>query len=1438
MKSLQTLFHEHHGKISDKWSSYITEYDRIFSPYRMQPISLLEIGVQNGGSLEIWSKYFQNANKIVGCDINPKCSDLNYPDQRIHVIVGDSDSDTAESEILSSSAQFDLIIEDSSHYSSNIIKSFIRYFPHLTMGGLFIAEDLHCSYWKEYEGGLYFPYSSLAFFKRLVDIVNYEHWGVEKSRSELLKGFSEQYNVEFDEVIFRQIHSIEFKNSICVIRKEANKDNVLGKKAVAGQDDSISTGYKTFVSPKEKQYQYFWSNLKQAPEEQWEELTSLVSDRENQISKLNGVLADKDNEIRKLNEVVAGRDNQIRGLNEVVADRDNQIRGLNEVVADRDNQVISLNESIDKQRRENIYLKGEIHALRTSTSWKITAPIRWPIHQVKRVKHVANIFAHAINENGGLYQTISKGWAFYRREGLAGIKQRIVSYQINEEINHRTAIDTIEKNKCEEGQNIIQFRVDKNAELLPDDDVMVFVAYSPDGILTRLQIFHIDSYVSCGYRVILVLNSGVYSRAVNPGYTHAHVQIVRQNYGFDFGAWKHALNIVGGLTRVKSLTFTNDSLFPVGGEDSLRKQRESINKMGSSVVFLTRNYEIKTHLQSYFFCLKRDALERGALKVILDVPYYENKENLINEVEINISDRFAKCVGSSNVLYFLDSAEKSKKNPTIHHWEELLDDGFPYIKIQLITAKIIDMDDPALLSRVGEENLLLIQEHCNKRAGYFCVPISNSNKPPQRALPIDSLYDQHGVQQAYNPPKEQLYSFVIPFSDIDSANVRLPKILAIIHCYYIDVASEILEELVSFPSPIKFLLTTDESEKARLLVNMLSEYGLQGEVIICPNRGRDVAPFIIEGRKTLQDAEIILHLHTKKSKHDVGYSNWGKYLRQNLVGSVENLKSIFKIFESPEVGVVYSEHFPAVENLRNWGYDYNLARDIMKRMGITITGDSLLEFPTSTMFWARRDAISPLFSLGLDYTDFDAEAGQVDGTLAHAIERCILLVAESCGFTSVKVLAEPDNQNLRGEFMRMRVQDVRYMLKRAAPRLLASTGLASRFYSAVGEIYPVNVGRSQNIQNRLNIILPTMKPEKIYGGITTAIGTAKGLIKELPDDIDIRVLITSDTVDRASIEELSKRLERNFVLTAPNEDLNGASIVDLAERRNVPLVLRHNDSFFATAWWTADLAFRMRKQQHEIYGEAKLVTYLIQDYEPGFYSWSNKYALSEATYRQGENTIALINSEELASFMMRRYEFQRTFCIPYKLHDAISSRLKPTVKEKMIIAYGRPSISRNCFELLVEGLRIWQARNPEENCLFRVIFAGEDFSARLISELENSEVVGKLTIEDYAELLNRSAIGVSLMVSPHPSYPPLEMASAGCITITNRYEGKDLTKRASNIYSIHTLNPCEIADALEDASQIIDLNMPTNPVSVESIQSEGEIINYQHAAELLMEFNS
>ncbi|HEY8214185.1 MAG TPA: hypothetical protein VIG36_08670, partial [Methylocystis sp.] len=152
----------------------------------------------------------------------------------------------------------------------------------------------------------------------------------------------------------------------------------------------------------------------------------------------------------------------------------------------------------------------------------------------------------------------------------------------------------------------------------------------------------------------------------------------------------------------------------------------------------------------------------------------------------------------------------------------------------------------------------------------------------------------------------------------------------------------------------------------------------------------------------------------------------------------------------------------------------------------------------------------------------------------------------------------------------------------------------------------------------------------------------------------------------------------------------------------------------------------------------------------------------------------------------------------YEINERIRARLASVAREPMMLVYGRPAVARNAFELICAALVIWQQRDPIRASRWRIVFLGEDFPESLLYPVQNASVGGKAPLEDYADYLNRALVGVSLMISPHPSYPPLEMAEAGLATITNAFEGKDLRRRFGNIVSPARLDPTSLANLIEE----------------------------------------
>ena len=340
-KLLIDLYKNNQGKVSDKWSSYLHHYDRLFLTFKDQELKFLEIGIENGGSLEIMGKYFSNAKVLVGCDININCSKLSFEDKRIKLVIGDVNETQIFEKITKIGSPFNIIIDDGSHKSSDVIKSFVKYFSNLADEGLYIIEDLHCSYWREYEGGLFYPYSSIQFFKYILDIINHEHWGINKTNTDILEDFSLKYGVKFSTTIVEKIESIQFFNSLCVIKKTKENNSELGPRLVVGRNASINDhrnlAFKKIIIPNQNE--------------------NIFS--ENQLKK-------KEKEITNLTQVTQAKDQEIVNLTQVTQAKDQEIVNLTQVT----------------QAKEQ-----EISEILNSNCWKITFPVRIVANILKKIKN-------------------------------------------------------------------------------------------------------------------------------------------------------------------------------------------------------------------------------------------------------------------------------------------------------------------------------------------------------------------------------------------------------------------------------------------------------------------------------------------------------------------------------------------------------------------------------------------------------------------------------------------------------------------------------------------------------------------------------------------------------------------------------------------------------------------------------------------------------------------------------------------------------------------------------------------------------------------------------------------------------------------------------------------------------------------------------------------
>lgn len=145
-------------------------YDQLLSKYRGKEVVLVEVGIGNGGSLQMWEDYLGSKARIFGVDLVDRSS-LNTG--QITCFVGDQ-SDRDFLKLLERNLpDVDVFIDDGSHKCADQILTFEAMFSKVVPGGLYVVEDTHTSYRERYGGGYLKPLTFIEYCKDIIDSLHY-----------------------------------------------------------------------------------------------------------------------------------------------------------------------------------------------------------------------------------------------------------------------------------------------------------------------------------------------------------------------------------------------------------------------------------------------------------------------------------------------------------------------------------------------------------------------------------------------------------------------------------------------------------------------------------------------------------------------------------------------------------------------------------------------------------------------------------------------------------------------------------------------------------------------------------------------------------------------------------------------------------------------------------------------------------------------------------------------------------------------------------------------------------------------------------------------------------------------------------------------------------------------------------------------------------------
>lgn len=269
----------------------------------------------------------------------------------------------------------------------------------------------------------------------------------------------------------------------------------------------------------------------------------------------------------------------------------------------------------------------------------------------------------------------------------------------------------------------------------------------------------------------------------------------------------------------------------------------------------------------------------------------------------------------------------------------------------------------------------------------------------------------------------------------------------------------------------------------------------------------------------------------------------------------------------------------------------------------------------------------------------------------------------------------------------------------------------------------------------------------LKGGVRTVFMFAERMSRRW-GTVNVFVMYSRNGAD-FDIQEISSSLAQHFpeMRFVIRKFLEGKTSIDELPRTEIA---------FCTLWTTAYLLLK--------YNRVVKKFYFMQDYEPLFYEAGSVYAAIEQTYRFGFSCIAntpgvgnryLSYSSDVVSF----YPGVDTSVFYPENHR------HPPGRTRRLVFYGRPGNARNCFSL---GVMTLQALKRKMKDRVEIISVGADWDVNeygLHGIVENHGLLSSLN--EVADIYRNADVGLVFMVTPHPSYQPLEYMACGCIVATN-----------------------------------------------------------------------
>lgn len=539
-----------------------------------------------------------------------------------------------------------------------------------------------------------------------------------------------------------------------------------------------------------------------------------------------------------------------------------------------------------------------------------------------------------------------------------------------------------------------------------ENRLIIYFIYDRDGLVDRYVLYMLEDLKKNAKDICVVVNGNLKDGQKEKLAPYAMRVLERENSGMDVWAYKEAMESFGweALANYDEIVLMNYTMmgpiypfremFDVMAERDLdfwgitKFHKTDFDPFGT----LPDGY-IPEHIQSHFIGVRQEMVKSEAFHKYWDeMPFIKD---------------YLKSVGYHESMFTKRFADQGFK------WDVYADstdmEGFTYNPIMSAAVKMIKEKRCPIFKRRSfmQDYTVILSEDCGQSAYELYRYLDKETDYDmdlfwENLLRLENMADlKKNLQLNYFLPTDQ--------SNYSDEALAGKKLALVMHMYFPDLIDECFEYASNMPAHIDVYITTDKEEKKAKILERFKDLPCNKlEITIVGNKGRDVAPFLVEMQDKYMNYDYICKLHDKKVgqlKPGTVGAAFAYRCNKNMLASKEYVKNVVKTFEeNKHLGMLmppppnHAQYYIALG--LEWGMNFDVTKALADELGLHVGLNKKKEpiSPLGGVFWFRPQALKVLFDRGWSYDEFAPEPIGEDGQLVHGIERIYGFCVQNEGY--------------------------------------------------------------------------------------------------------------------------------------------------------------------------------------------------------------------------------------------------------------------------------------------------------------------------------------------------------------------------------------------------------------------------------------------------------